>query len=249
MEIVDREVDLSEIDETVGPRPAERLVESVRRNGVVVPVILAERVDDDGELRLVIVDGNRRVAAARAAERDSVPGRVLQQVSDPEMANLTLVTNNFRTSNYVTEFWAMNELQRAGVNRQKLADFTGMTPATITTRELLADLDRRIFIGLSEGTIGPTIALAVARLDPDVQRELGDLFARTGRLTKAQVDAVSPARKDAPAELPEVDAAGRVLPDDLQYALVAIARQAAGRGIDEETWVAAAERAYRDGQR
>lgn len=249
MEIIDREVELSEIDETVGPRPAERLVESVRRNGVIVPVILAERVDDDGELHLVIVDGNRRVAAARAAKLDAVPGRVLQQVSDPEMANLTLVTNNFRTSNYVTEFWAMNELQRSGVNRQKLAEFTGMTPSTITTRELLAELDRRIFIGLSEGKIGPSIALAVARLDPEIQRELGDHFARKGRLTKAEVDAVSPSRNDAPAALPEVDAEGRVLPDDLQYALVAIARQAAGRGIDEETWAEAAARAFREAQR
>ena len=249
MEIIDREVELSEIDETVGSRPSERLVESVRRNGVIVPVILAERVDDNGELRLVIVDGNRRVAAARAAKLDAVPGRVLQQVSDPEMANLTLVTNNFRTSNYVTEFWAMNELQRSGVNRQKLAEFTGMTPSTITTRELLAELDRRIFIGLSEGKIGPSIALAVARLDPEIQRELGNHFARKGRLTKAEVDAVSPSRNDAPTELPEVDAEGRVLPDDLQYALVAIACQAAGRGIDEETWEAAAARAFREAQR
>ncbi len=249
MEIVDREVALSEIDETVGPRPAERLVESVRRNGVIVPVILAERVDDDGELRMVIVDGNRRVAAARAAKLDVVPGRVLQQVSDPEMANLTLVTNSFRTSNYVTEFWAMNELQRSGVNRQKLAEFTGMTPSTITTRELLAELDRRIFIGLSEGKIGPSIALAVARLDPEIQRELGDRLVRKGRLTKAEVDAVSPSRSDAPTELPEVDTEGRVLPDDLQYALVAIARQAVGRGINEETWGEAAARAFREAQR
>jgi|GEM_PF-4106765 len=246
MEIVDREAELSEIDATVGPRPADRLVESVRRNGVIVPVILAERVDEDGELRLVIVDGNRRVAAARAARRDSVPARVLRDVSDPEMANLTLVSNNFRTSNYVTEFWAMNELQRAGLERSKLAEFTGWTPSTISTREHLANLDRRLFLGLSEGRLTPTVALAAARLERDIQEKLGDVFQRTGRLTKTDVDQANPEKNAPTGEIPEIDVEGRVLPEDLQMALTAIARQAVGRGIDDETWTSAAARAFRE---
>ena len=248
MEIIDREVGLSEIDMTVGPRPADRLVENVQRNGVIVPVILAERVDDDGELRLVIVDGNRRVAAARAAKRESVPARVLQDVSDPEMANLTLLTNNFRTSNYVTEFWAMNELQRSGLERDKLAEFIGWTPSTITTREYLSQLERRLFLGLSEGKISPTVALAAAKLDRDIQEKLGDKFQHTRRLTKADVDEVSPPKAGTPGELPELDVEGRVLPEDLQLALIAIARQAIGRGIDDATWAEAATRAYREAQ-
>lgn len=248
MEILDREVSLSDIDSTVGPLPADRLVENVKRNGVIVPVLLAERVDDDGELRLAIVDGNRRVAAARKAERTSIPARILQDVSDPEMANLTLLTNNFRTSNYVTEFWAMNELQRAGLERDKLSDFTGWTPSTITTREHLSQLERRLFIGLSEGRITPTVALAAAKLDRDIQNGLGEKFERTRRLTKADVDEVSPQKQDVPGELPELDTDGRVLPEDLQLALVAVARQAIGRGIDDETWVEAAARAFRQAQ-
>lgn len=123
-----------------------------------------------------------------------------------------------------------------------------MTASTIATRELLAQLDRRIFIGLSEGTIGPSIALAVARLEPGIQRELGDLFVRKGRLTKAQVDAVSSSRPAHPADLPEIDTEGRVLPDDLKYALIAVARQVTSRGIDEETWLQAAARAFREAQ-
>jgi len=249
VEMVDRNVELSEIETTVGPRPADRMVENVRRNGVIVPVILAERVDDDGELRLVIVDGNRRVAAARAANRDSVPARVLQDVSDPEIANLTLLTNNFRTSNYVTEFWAMNELQRSGLERDKLADFTGWTPSTISTREYLSQLDRRLFLGLSEGRISPTVALAAAKLDRDIQERLGEKFERTHRLTKADVDEANPERNVPATELPEVDVEGRVLPEDLQLALTAIARQAIGRGIGDEMWTEAAARAFREAQR
>lgn len=247
MEIVDREVDLSQIDATTGPTPSDRMVESVRRNGVVVPVILDERVNEDGELFFGIVDGNRRIAAARQAEVPAVPARVVRGASEAGMANLTLLTNNFRTSNYVTEFWAMNELQRAGVPRDNLAEATGWTPSTIATREHLAHLERRLFVGLSEGRISPTVALAAAKLDRELQERLGDRFQKTGRLTRRDVDEVAPPKPAT--ELPEVDTDGRVLPEDLQLALVAIARQAVARGIDDATWVAAAERAFREASR
>ncbi|HWV25535.1 MAG TPA: ParB N-terminal domain-containing protein [Thermomicrobiales bacterium] len=243
MDIVDRDVDVDQIDITVGPEPSDRLVENVKRNGVIVPVILAERADEDGELHYVIVDGNRRVAAAREAEVPVVPARVLQGVSDAEMANLTLLTNNFRTSNYVTEFWAMNELQRAGVSRKQLPEVTGWTPSTIATREHLSQLERRLFIGLSEGRISPTVALAAAKLDRDSQARLGDIFQKTRRLTKRDVDEVAP---KPVGDLPEIDTEGRLLPEDLQLALTAIARQAVSRGIDADVWSGAGERAWRE---
>lgn len=249
MEIEDRVVSLAEIDNPVGPKPSERLVESIRRYGVAVPVILEERVSDEGAIDFRIVDGNRRIAAARVAELEDVPARILRDADSRDIANLTLMTNSFRTSNYLTEFWALKHLERSGVSRSKLSDVTGMSPSTMATRELLSVLDRRIFLGFAEGQVGPSIALAAARLDPDVQRELGDAFAKTGRLTRAQVDAMTPKSDPLPDELPEVDAEGRVLPADLQIALVAVARQVMSRGIDESTWLEAAERAFREVQR
>lgn len=244
MEIVDRDVDVEQIDTSVGPQPSDRMIESAKRHGVIVPVILAERADEDGELHYLIVDGNRRIAAAREAHLDTVPARVLQGVSEAEMANLTLLTNNFRTSNYVTEFWAMNELQRAGVSRDKLPEVTGWTPSTIATREHLSQLERRLFVGLSEGRISPTVALAAAKLDRDLQGRLGDTFQKTGRLTKRDVDELAGPRPVG--DLPEIDDEGRVLPEDLQRALVAVARQALTRGIDAEVWAGAAARAFRE---
>jgi len=245
MEIVDREVALEEIDETFGPPPSERLVENIRRNGVIVPVILAEQVDEHGAIRYQLVDGNRRVAAARKIEQEMVPARVLRGISEADAASLTLAANSFRTSNYITEFWAMSQLERAGVSPNRMTEVTGMTRSTLETRRQLANLERRLFMGVAEGLIGPSIALAASRLDPDVQRQLGDAFERTGRLTKAQVDAVTPrAEPDVPDELPEVNLDGRVLPPDLQFALNAVARQAVGRGVDQQTWLEAAGRAF-----
>ena len=249
MEIVDREVEVAEIDATFGPPPTGRLVESIRRHGVVVPVIVAERVDEDGAIRLQLVDGNRRVAAARTIGQRTIPARVLRDVSDADaahLASLTLATNAHRTSNYITEFWAMNELERAGVSHSRMPEFTGMSRSTLETRQQLGNLDRRLFMGLAEGKIGPSIALAAARLDPSVQAQLGDSFARTGRLTKAQVDAVAPRAGEPGNDLPQADGEGRVLPADLRHALAAVARQVRSRGIDEELWLDAARRAFRE---
>lgn len=249
MDIEDRVVSLSEIDNSVGPKPSERLIESIRRYGVAVPVILEERISEDGAIDFRIVDGNRRVAAARSAELEEVPARILRDADSRDIANLTLMSNSFRTSNYLTEFWALKHLERSGVSREKLPDVTGMSRSAMATRDLLSSLDRRIFLGFAEGQIGPTIALAAARLDQDAQRELGDVFAKTGRLTKAQVDAMTPKDDSLPDELPDIDTEGRVLPADLQIALVAVARQALNRGIDASTWADAAERAFREVQR
>jgi ParB/RepB/Spo0J family partition protein len=245
-EIISREVPVAEIEVTVGPRPSARLVESVKRHGVVVPVILREIVNDDGELAYGIIDGNRRIASAREAELESVPARVIPQVTEADAAQVTLLTNSFRTGNYVTELWALRALERSGIDRRKLPEITGMTASTIETRETLSRLERRLFLGLAEGKIGPSIATAAAKLDPEIQKELGDAFARTGRLTKAQVDAVTPRHDAVDHSLPEIDDEGRVLPADIQNALSSLARMAAQRGIDEETWIDAARRVYRE---
>lgn len=246
VEVISQDVPVSLIDLTVGPKPSARLVESVKRHGVVVPVILRELVNDDGELAYGIIDGNRRVASAREAELDTVPARVVSGVSDVDAAQVTLLTNSFRAGNYVTELWALRALERSGVDRRKLPEITGMSASTIETRETLSRLERRLFIGVAEGKISPSIALAAAKLDPSIQERLGDEFARSGKLTKAQVDAATPREHEIDHTMPEIDDEGRILPGDLQNALASLARMAAGRGIDEETWLDAARRAYRE---
>jgi ParB/RepB/Spo0J family partition protein len=243
VEIISRDVPVEEIEHTVGPRPSDRLVESVRRHGVVVPVILREVVSDEGELAYGIVDGNRRVASAREAEVDTVPARVIADATEADAAQVTLLTNSFRAGNYVTELWALRALERSGIDRRELPEITGMSSSTIQTRETLSKLERRLFIGLAEGRITPTVALAAAKLDSTVQRSLADEFLRTGKLTKAMVDAA--ARQEGADEASQDPDDGLALPRDLQSALAEIARNAIDLGVDEETWLDATRQAFR----
>lgn len=244
VQLMDREVPVAEIEHTVGPRPSDRLVESVRRHGVVVPVILREIVSEEGELAYGIVDGNRRIASAREAEVPTVPARVIAEATEADAAQLTLLTNQFRAGNYITELWALRALERSGVDRRELPELTGMANSTIQTRETLSRLERRLFIGAAEGRITPTVALAAAKLDPGIQRALGDEYERIGRLTKAMVDAA--ARQEAAGEESQEPEDDGELPRDMRAALAALARSAVDRGVTEQTWLDAARSAYRD---
>jgi hypothetical protein len=195
MEIVDRRVPLSRIGKTVGPAPVARFIDNVRRHGVVVPVLLRELVSEDGILQLVIIDGNRRVAASRKLGLHDVPARVLMDVSDDDAARLTLTGNNFRSSNDITEFWAIKHLERSGHSPRRIADDAGINQQYLDSRNRWSTLDRRIFVGFAEGKIAATVANKISRLAPDEQRELGDLFAQQGRVLTVDVERVTKPRK------------------------------------------------------
>ncbi len=197
MEIVDCRVPLSRIGKTVGPSPVERFMDNVGRHGIVVPVLLREVVSDDGELQFGIIDGNRRVAAARHLSHADVPARVLTDISSDEAARLTLTANNFRSANDITEFWAIKHLERSGQSRSCIADDAGISAKYLESRNRWSTLDRRVFVGFAEGKIAATVANRISRMSPDRQRQLGDLFSRTGRVLTADVERVAGPRRSA----------------------------------------------------
>lgn len=183
-----RQVPVAELGETWGPKPSERLVENIRANGIVVPLVVAEVTDADGAISYRLVDGNRRLASARLAEMETVPAIIVRGHSDPELAQMTVLANSMRATNPVTEWWALDDLVRAGSPERSLAGITGMSKSTLTNRLALADLEPRIFEGLARGEVPPTIALSASRLPREVQEQLAGEFVRTGTLRKRQVD-------------------------------------------------------------
>lgn len=197
MEIVDRRVPLSQIGRTVGPAPVERFVDNVRRHGIVMPVLLREVVSGDGELQFAIIDGNRRVAAARQLGLADVPARVLVGISPDDAARLTLAGNNFRSDNDITEFWAIKHLERSGQPRRRIADDAGISPQYLDKRNRWSTLDRRLFVGFAEGKIAATVANKISRLSSAEQRELGDIFAAKGQVLTDDVERVARPRKPA----------------------------------------------------
>lgn len=220
-----QDIDLTLIYDSVGPPPGEKLIGSVAHLGVVQPVILAEHTTDDGEIGYQIVDGNRRVAAARAAGLQSIPAMVITDLPPESLAQLTLVTNNYRTANYLTEFWAIKQLERSGFDRRDILAGAGMSSSAAETRELLSTLDRSLFVAFRNGQLPAQLATATARLSRAGQEAVATAFAHNGSITRKDIDrAAERFGWNKPEKDPD-------LPRDLEAAVIALVELARQHGI------------------
>ena len=188
MDVRLQNVSLSEIGESVGSPPNSRFTNNVRKMGVVQPVLLAETIDAAGEIRYVIIDGNRRIHAARKAKLREIPGVIITDITDVERAQLTLVSNGFRSPNYLTEFWALKTLERSHFSVDDVMKISGMSDSVMATRQRLSHLQRELFIGLRNGKVSQANAITVAKMDRHDQESLAQVFARNRRLLKRDVD-------------------------------------------------------------
>jgi len=198
-------IPVSAFPETLeGPKPSRTFVASVRSFGVVAPIIVKE--DRRGPIeyrtqRYSLVDGNRRVMAAREMELDRIPARVVPELDDT--AALTLALNGSRQDNPVTEYLAIKSFLERGLSESDIAKATGYPAAKIRARLALDNLHLELFAALSAQTITAAVAEAAAKLGPEPQKRLVEKLADDGRLTSTDVREVRQAEVAcAVAELP-----------------------------------------------
>ena len=195
------------------------LVESIRANGVLQPIVL--RTHDDG---YEIVAGERRWRAARKAGLSEIPA-VVREVPNDQMLLLALLENVIRED--------LNAIERAqgyaslmvdlGWTQEQLAAQVGEARATIANTVRLLDLPDDIRDLVSRGTLTAGHARALLSLrDPHAQRRLCERVIREGlsvRQTEQLAAGVSAPSRSAPAKTvaPHI----RVLEERLELALAA----------------------------
>lgn len=190
--------------ELPGPRPGREFRRAIARYGVVVPVVLEE--DPKGEIShrhstFTLLDGNRRVMAAREAGFETIPARVFGATSIG--SHLTLALNGLRTANPVTEYEAIRELIGAGHSESDITRLTGFPASRLRARMQLAKLEPALFDALARQAITPGIAEGAARLPVALQSELVATLEATGRLSAKDLRAVRQVALDsAVASLP-----------------------------------------------
>ena len=158
-------IPISQIVGYENAKPKKALVRSIQNQGFLVEFPVIVTLQDDGTYRLL--DGRRRIAAAKAAGLESV----LAEISDLGAA-LTILSHATRSENPVAELKAYQELQRQGMSETEIAR-AGY--ATLGRVRKIAKLNRLI-PGIAErvdkGEIAPGVAFDITRLAPEVQREL-----------------------------------------------------------------------------
>jgi len=236
------EVPLSAIDPNpyqprvdIPPESLRELVESVKRHGVVEPVLLRPRPDGRYEL----VAGQRRLLAARQAGLKSLPA-VVRPLDDRDVLMLSLVENLQREDlNPVDEARAFQALSAEfGLTHEQIAAGVGRGRSYVTNSLRLLTLERAALKEVAAGRLSRGQALALLALAPERRAEVLQRILSTGltvrqieRLAQAPSAAAKPGRKSA------ADAHYRRAESELEDYLgtrVRIKRRGQGGNVDIE---------------
>lgn len=145
------------------PRKMAELIDSVKRYGVIQPV-LVRRVGDHWEL----IDGARRRRAAIAAELDYIAAQVFEGCSDQEAMELGAISNLQRADIHpLDEALAYRALiEASGAEVATVAARVGMSESYVYQRLKLTDLCELAQQMLWEERITLSAAILLARLQP-----------------------------------------------------------------------------------
>lgn len=155
------------------------LVASVRERGLLVPLLVTAAADEDEPF--LLVDGHRRLAAARKAGLEQVPVRIVGAENPADVAVLALVANVRRLAlDPVEEADAyVRILEAKGWSQKRLAASLGVSPGLVSSRLRIARLPQGVRAQVAGGklplavlpeiekvaAVSPAIAEAVS--DPD----------------------------------------------------------------------------------
>jgi ParB family chromosome partitioning protein len=170
-----REIDKKGLDE---------LTASIRVFGVLQPIGLAPRAEDD---KLELLWGERRLRAAKALRMKEIPaviktGRtredhyVMRMMENLQRENLNVVDEAVAFQNYLTA---------TKKTAKDLADSLGVKPAYISQRLKILKMPSEIQLALSKSEVNFTQARELARLDPKDQIKTLNRIHK-GDVTKAE---------------------------------------------------------------
>lgn len=151
----------------------EDLISSVSRDGVVTPILV--RFTAEG---LRLVDGGRRLDAARAAGQASIPA-VVRALGDEEAVVQALLANLHRRDlDPIAQAIAYEQAcTRLGLKRQALADGLGISRSQVSNTIGLLELPEHLREHVAAGTITAEQGRALRRVsDPDEQDALADSY-------------------------------------------------------------------------
>ncbi len=190
MQRVFRVVDTRELSPK-GVKTTGRFNRSIGRFGVLNPVLLAEVPDEDGVIQLHILDGNRRVRAARASRLSKVPAVVLKETTLLDRARLTLICNFMRSSNFHTESLAITMLGGSEEAIGQAAGEIGLGPMKMQQLyRKITSMPEAVRQAMYEHRIPVTGATWVGGWPDDLQAEVVETLARRRHLNTPALKAM-----------------------------------------------------------
>lgn len=176
------------ISDGIGAEPGPELLESVRKLGVLIPLIVRRKWGETYE----VLAGRRRMAAALKVGLTTVPCRIIpEEYENPEV--VTLQENAVRKPNPASEFRAIQSLMKKGYAENQIAKELGIKAAVVKQRLRLGDLKDELLGLMESGHIAVGVGLEASKLPVHVQEDLLRTYAENG--DKLTLDDVKRARK------------------------------------------------------
>lgn len=161
------------------------LVASIRELGIITPLII-----DQVGTQLRVVDGHRRLAAAREIGLEGVPVHVRVDGDDAALARALVVNLRRSDLNPVDEAAGFQQLVEQGRSREDVARLVGCSEDHVARRLRLLRLTPEIRGRLATRAVPVTAARAleeISEVSPAVATAVGDALA-DGRITAATLE-------------------------------------------------------------
>lgn len=163
------------------------LTESIRRSGVLQPILVRPSPVEDAQQRFEIVAGERRWRAAQRAELTQVPV-IIKPLTDQEALELALVENVQRAGlTPVEEAKAYSRLMTEfALTQSEVADRVGKDRVTVANTLRLLRLSDDILQMIEKGELSSGHAKAILAIrDPSAQRRLAQKAHAEGLSVRA----------------------------------------------------------------
>lgn len=143
-----------------------RLSESIKRAGVMQPVIVREK---NGHFELVV--GERRWRATKHAGLETIPA-IVKDLSEEIAAEWSLVENVQREDlNPMERGWALRALsEKFSLTQAELADRVGLERSSVTNLIRLTEIEPEIAELINSGTLGLGHGKALLGMQPGASR-------------------------------------------------------------------------------
>lgn len=140
----------------------KELVESIKANGVLVP--LRVRRGGENDEQIFLLDGERRLRASLEAEAEAVPCIFERTtMNDVEAMVLSLVTNQGKPLEPIEEAVAFGKLRGWGLNNAEIARRVGKSEGHVRNRLLLLDASPAVQQAVAAKQVKPSDATRIVR--------------------------------------------------------------------------------------
>ena len=163
------------------PKELERLTDSIRKYGILQPLVVSKKSEDvpsGRRVRYELIAGERRLRAAQLAKFPHVPV-IIREATDNEKLELSLIENIQRQDlNAIEEAGAYRRLQdEFGLSQGEIAERVGKSRPTVANAmrilRLSQDIQGAVASGkISDGHTRPLLSLATAEAQSKLFEEI-----------------------------------------------------------------------------